>query len=451
MHTNNIGLKYLLQNQASPEVTINEAFEKLDALIFNTPKEILDTLPEEPHNGDIYICSEDHVNANNLTAYINNSWHFFAPQNGMVVSLQSTGKQIQFLNNKWAEIVRDNENINYLTHSDLTPYASNSEIVNANYIINGNFDIWQRGILFIGTTNRYFADRWCGRRLDGTSQMQVTQINNDVPIGSNFAMRIGRMASDKSTSSIGICQIFDNEIIKKLAGQIITVSAKIRLGTDFQNANDKIKMQVVSGTVAGQGGNPFAFASGSQVVGFVETPNVRNIWHDVSFTVEIPARIEALMVSFVNENPNGIGSMNDFFDISQVKLEISQKKTKFVPQSFSNELASCQYFYERIFADVDGVSMFVGFAENEWLCRMPFGYQYKRAIPAISASAQNIFSIVRYGTVPYPTTTTINFARVSRNYARIDAKPNSPLTPASTVMLGMTKAGSFVEIDAEIY
>ena len=53
MNTQNISLEYLLQNQASPEITINEALTKIDALIFNIAKNIVDALPENPTNGEI--------------------------------------------------------------------------------------------------------------------------------------------------------------------------------------------------------------------------------------------------------------------------------------------------------------------------------------------------------------------------------------------------------------
>ena len=68
MNTQNISLEYLLQNQASPEITINEALTKIDALIFNIAQNIVDVLPLNPNTGEVYICSHNNTEQPNKIA-----------------------------------------------------------------------------------------------------------------------------------------------------------------------------------------------------------------------------------------------------------------------------------------------------------------------------------------------------------------------------------------------
>ena len=93
MQTNNLSMQMLLQNQSSPDVTINENLLKIDSFIFGTAVDFLDTLPENPKNGEVYIFSSNFEKPNNIGLFIaNKGWKFFEPKIGwefFVTSLQS--------------------------------------------------------------------------------------------------------------------------------------------------------------------------------------------------------------------------------------------------------------------------------------------------------------------------------------------------------------------------
>jgi len=346
--------------------------------------------------------------------------------------------------------VKKTDIANFVIQNDLMPYARLVDLSNKNYIINGNFDLWQRGVSFLNAAaSSYFADRWCGRSFHSSSAMQVTRISENMPIGASFGMRVARHAGNAQTSHIAVAQVTEHDVVQKLAGQLVTVSAKIRLGVDLKNASGKIKMQLVCGGGIEGSASPFGFASASQIVGFVETGTDRNVWHNVKITALVPLAARSLMVNFLNENPNGIATVNDFFEISQVKLEIGVMQTQFMPESLNDVLIACQYFYERITADVAGTSLWIGFAHTANIVRVPFAYkQVKRTIPVIASNAQNIFHIVRNGATVV--SSNIAFARIAMHAARADVAPATPLTLGETIMIGFAQAGDFVEINAEI-
>jgi hypothetical protein len=553
MNTQNISLEYLLQNQASPEITINEALTKIDALIFNIAQNIVDVLPLNPNNGEVYICSHNNTEQpNKIAIYLTNkSWVFLTAKEGMIIFVQSQQKEFKFSQNNWEEnnvpsllpsnvnfddnngntrlninksgetttashvfksnwggraefglIGEDNFSIkvspngsnfiesfkvekntgnvdfkqniskngkNLVTEESLTPYAKTSDLTpfakttdltpyailadvsRTNFILNGNFDAWQRGTSFTSTGNiQYFADRWCGRRADGTSIMQVSRISSVVPIYSTYIMRTARTVGDASASNIGICQILDSTTVQRLASATMTISAKVRLGAGFGNSSGKIKMQLIAGTALNEGGNPFAFTTGSVVLGEVQTGTGKDIWHDVQLTATLGSSVKSLMVSFISESPTGTATANDYFDISQVKLEIGSSKTVFMPLDPNRELMDCQYFYERISASTaNAPTGTIAFADGTNILRAPLLYKQKRKAPIIRASAQNAFNILRFGTDT--TTTAIAFATITPFSARMDITTAGTLTGGEACMPNFYNSSQFIEIDAEVY
>ncbi len=526
MNTQNISLEYLLQNQASPEITINEALTKIDALIFNIAKNIVDALPENPTNGDVYIFSNNYTEQpNKIGIYLTNKgWVFLAAKEGMIIFVQSQKKEFKFLQNIWQEnkvqsslpsnvnfddengntrlninksgetntashvfksnwggraefgligddnfslkvssdgsnfvesfkIEKETGNINFKQNvsKNGTDVATLADISRTNFLVNSNFDVWQRGISFTTTgAIQYFADRWCGKRADDSSTMQVSRTSFAAPLYSTFVMRTARAVGDASTSNIGICQILDSTTVQRLASSTITVSAKVRLGAGFVNSSGKVKMQLISGTVLNQGGSPFGFATGSVVEADVQTGIEKDIWHDVQLTAKLGNSAKSLMVSFISENPSGTAIANDYFDISQVKLEIGSNKTAFLPADPNRELLDCQYFYERISpTTANAPTGTIAFADGANILRAPLFYKQKRRTPTITVSQQNALNILRWG--PDTTATAIAFATITPFSARMDITTAGTLTGGEACIPNFMNSSQFIEIDGEVY
>ena len=56
--TRKLELKYIVANQSQKEVTINEDLNLLDMLVQATAKGVLNTPPESPAEGEMYIISD---------------------------------------------------------------------------------------------------------------------------------------------------------------------------------------------------------------------------------------------------------------------------------------------------------------------------------------------------------------------------------------------------------
>ena len=95
-------MQMLLQNQSSPDVTINENFSKIDSFIFHVVADLTPSLPLSPKDGELYIFSSEFKKPNNIGLFSKNrSWNFFAPVIGCEFFVQSLGLRYIFSENGW--------------------------------------------------------------------------------------------------------------------------------------------------------------------------------------------------------------------------------------------------------------------------------------------------------------------------------------------------------------
>ena len=96
-----------------------------------------------------------------------------------------------------------------------------------NYIINGAFDIWQRGVIF-GGTNTYCADRWLQTR-SGLTALNVTR-STDVPTGQPLEYSALMETSGLNTLA-QLEQRIEAASAHQIAGQTVTFSIWAKNGS----------------------------------------------------------------------------------------------------------------------------------------------------------------------------------------------------------------------------
>lgn len=242
-----------------------------------------------------------------------------------------------------------------------------------NRIINGNFDIWQRGTSTTTTGNTYLADRWASAFASGGT---VSQETSSLPSGSRFAWKF--VASTSNTFmqmgqaiEFNNCHDFQNT----------TVSISFMARAVNSNAGSTA-LTVRTRTIAGVDGTClFAGANSDTSVTLTTT------WTRYTVTRTLPATFGSLSLEFVlGSHINGDGIM-----LAQVQLEAGTTATPFERRSFDQEVAACQRYYFKTFglttAPAKGLSGFLlpavsgSFTGNRY-----FAYQYPvpmRATPTI--------------------------------------------------------------------
>ena len=222
-----------------------------------------------------------------------------------------------------------------------------------NVIINGDFDVWQRGTGAF-TTAGFNADRWdsllSGSTTQSVSQSSFTVGQTDVPNEPKYywtnVVTTGSGAGDRSAVYQKI------ESVRTLAGQTATL-------TFWAKADSSKDIAIELQRSYGVGGAPSSSDVGIQV----ETITLSASWQKFEITLNVPSISGktlgtthdghiAIIFWFdagsdFNARTNSLGNQSGTFDIAQVQLEKGSQATAFEKRSYGEELALCQRYYQR--------------------------------------------------------------------------------------------------------
>ena len=224
-----------------------------------------------------------------------------------------------------------------------------------NYIINGNFDVWQYGTS--QTIDGYGSDdRWFNSNAASTkthSLMNCTDTERALFNASKFSRTVSTYVSDTNSFVKKTQRIED---ITKLAGKTVTVSFWARA-----DSNKKMNIQVVD--FYGSGGTPTA--NGTSVTNFGNI-DLTSTWAKYKLTATLPSLVgktlgtdgahtssfrldfgftfsaDRLEVTLFGMPVGQSGT----FDIAQVQLEEGSVATPFEQRPYGLELSLCQRYYE---------------------------------------------------------------------------------------------------------
>lgn len=221
--------------------------------------------------------------------------------------------------------------------SAYAPRAATIPISSPNYIINGAFDIWQRGTSLTTTANVYTADRWYGEGGNVTVSRQTT----GVPPTSTYCMRTAMT----STTFNNKYQIIESVNVAPMRGKTVTYQVKLRRNSSFTGGLT-IRLSKSSTVDAGMG------ATWVEIVGSVvsnaslPTGTAATDWYLASITATIPndgtANTVRIEVSQTTAEVSGA-----YWEMAEVQLE-TESLTPFRRNapSIQGELATCQRYYQ---------------------------------------------------------------------------------------------------------
>ena len=229
--------------------------------------------------------------------------------------------------------VKGNELMRAETAQDARDFISAGR---KNMIINGDFRINQRGGSNT-TINTYALDRW--RSYGGPMGFTISQ--QDVLSSletSRYALRFQRTSGNTQTNNTGIVQGIESKNCEGLAGTQLTLSFKARRGADL---SDDLDARLFYGT--GTDDNPVSMTGMTNDGGTHFT--LTTSFASYTKTVTVPAGITQISLAFA-VTPSGTAGANDWFEVTEVQLEVGKNSTEFEHRSYGEELALCQrYFY----------------------------------------------------------------------------------------------------------
>lgn len=219
-----------------------------------------------------------------------------------------------------------------------------------NAIINGDFDIWQRGTSFTNpAAGAFVADRW-NQGYDGTgatrtiSQQFFPLGQMEVPGEPRSFLRYAQTVAGTGATNTFIQQRIEG--VRTFAGQQVTLSFYARAASPLTLRG------VYLAQVFGTGGSPTA----NTRIDLVGDQPIDTVWKRYSYTTIVPSISGRTLGTDGNDRltPVFLLPINEVFtfDLACVQLELGPVATPFERRPIGMELELCQRYYERCYATI---------------------------------------------------------------------------------------------------
>tara|TARA_B100000965_G_scaffold403249_1_gene430937 strand:- start:298 stop:1425 length:1128 start_codon:yes stop_codon:yes gene_type:complete len=216
-----------------------------------------------------------------------------------------------------------------------------------NLLINGGFDVWQRGTTFTTPSATYYAaDRWqiyrASTSLTTTTRESFNVGQSEVPGNPSYFLRLSNVPDDDSTWM----EIAQNvEDVTQFSDKWVTLSFWMRSNKPQENNEDYWSFQHQFGS----GGSP----SSSYQVAMTPKFDIDTTWRYYEFPVYLldlqgktigtdGKHTSSLKVQLLRDSVVGADT---YYDIANVQLEFGRGATPFEKRSYGEELALCQRYY----------------------------------------------------------------------------------------------------------
>jgi hypothetical protein len=249
-----------------------------------------------------------------------------------------------------------------------------------NYLLNGAFEIWQRGTSF--SADGYCADRWY---FEETGSCTVTQVTTDLPTGFNYGVQaVASTASD----SADLYQALESSVVIPLRGKTVTFSCYLKMDSNMRSQAGAFDLVVDYSTTTD------ARASQTTAIGSLTLDkSLYAAWTRASITFTVPFNAVGLMVGI--EPPLTVSPTVATYFVTGAMLELGSVATQFRRNSPNPqaELAACQrYYYRKVSEVTSGLFAFGMVSGTATVSQFPMIHPVPmRAIPVFESSAASTF------------------------------------------------------------
>lgn len=221
-----------------------------------------------------------------------------------------------------------------------------------NKVINGGFDVWQRGTSFAlaaSTSMTYVADRWATTTFANEACTFSRQATNDTTNLPNiqYCLRFQRNSGQTGTAGMPLSNAFETVNTIPLAGQTVTMSFYARKGANYSATSSILTSYIITGTGTDQ--NPVTAGYTGSNVSINTNNTLTTTWQRFTLTGTLPATTTEMAAYFAFV-PTGTAGADDYFEVTGVQVELGSSATTFARNSasYQGELAACQRYYYRL-------------------------------------------------------------------------------------------------------
>jgi hypothetical protein len=220
-----------------------------------------------------------------------------------------------------------------------------------NKIINGNFDIWQRGTSFAAAASAsYSADRW-KTVLNGTGPNITISRDTSVPsVASQYSIKIQQLSTSfTSVTEFAISQLIETTNALTLFGKSVTLSFWYK-----SNLTGSHYVRFYTGGQTGGTDTAVAFtvnAADTWEYKIITTTAFSGVTAIITSPTAMGAQLDIGRRTYLGGTSTTIAA-NDYFQISQMQLEAGSVATAFqtATGTIQGELAACQRYYQKSYA-----------------------------------------------------------------------------------------------------
>lgn len=329
--------------------------------------------------------------------------------------------------------------------------SGSSNVAGKNVLINGAFDIWQRGTSFTTGTLAspfFIADRWQCTRSAAASGATITRQTSGAPANFQYYVRMQRDSGNTSTNAINLGQCVETVNTLPYAGKTVTLSFYARCGANYTSGSNNLNVLLYTGTGTDQ--NNFSGSYTGLASPINSTATVTTSWQRFTFTVTLASTVNEFEPLIFTQHAGTAGA-NDYVDVTGVQLEISGSATEFSrnASTIALELTSCQRYFMR---PIDGSSnmSILGQATGSTTAQVPFRMPVEmRVAPTLTvSSATNFFLINSTGGVG-GTTTSVTAGVSNTKAVRIDVVGGG-LTAGNAMQLQESGGSPWIALSAEL-
>ena len=291
-----------------------------------------------------------------------------------------------------------------------------------NILINGGFDVWQRGAYTSATGAAgvtYYADRFFTLISVVTATIQNT--TNSAKVS----------ATSSATGYIGLSQKVEDKVYNTLKGKTVTLSAKVT--SNKSNA----RLRSFNGSAWADS------ATSHSGNGTEET---------LTHTFTVSSSPSNLIIQLITYDGGDVAlASGDYIEVTGVQLEVGSVATDFEHRSYGEELALCQRYFERkTYASSTVITMGQAYASGN--CAAPLDFIQKRVTPSITlpvSSSTGVQFLTANASVP-STFGTLSAITISLNNCRLQLSGGSGYVAGNASWLHTGNSLSVIDINAEL-
>jgi hypothetical protein len=329
----------------------------------------------------------------------------------------------------------------------------NSTAAGKNLIVNGGFDIWQRGVTQSGGGSLFIADRWNHFRDAYASGITVSRQTTSLP-EFQYCARVQRDSGNTSTNGLAITQNIESINSIPYQGKTVTISFYARAGANFSSSELRISSTLYSGTATDE-------ASRNGITGVFNVINRTSVlttsWQRFSYTGAVPTNSNQLLFVLYS-GPTGTAGANDYFEVTGIQVEAGSSATPFSRSGgdIQGELAKCQRYYYRAVSEASYGPLGTGKAYTTGTLNINVPLPVKmRSVPSVTSGDMSALSTFQFETGATagntPTSIALNGNVASTTVGGIDLVKSGAFTQGSFYyLMGNGNSNTYVGFSSEL-